>query len=221
MKIKRKILAKGILVSLLSLIVVACSDKINEQDGQLNADDLDYTDSEAMIDPLIGAYNNFGSRGWEEPLLLSVRGDDVNSGGYGDQQQFEYTDNYTYTVDYWMYNSLWQIHYGDIIKLNTAIDLIETYKSFADASYYDDADQYLSEIKVMRAWLHFNLARTWGDVFIIETTQPDTEYVNGVASKADVMQYIIDQMNEAIPNLPAIRPNERTGKEGRKGYRYR
>lgn len=192
------------------LVFQSCSDKFEDIEGQLNADDLDYSATEDMVQALIGSYYVLATRGWEEPLLLSVRGDDVNAGGLGDQQAFADTDNFVYDQGYWMYNSLWNIHYGDIVQLNTEMDLIENFKDFADESEKAKADQYIAEIKVMRAWLHFNLARVWSDVFIIESTQPDSEIANGPASKQEIMQFIADQMDEAIPLLPDMRPNERT-----------
>ena len=150
----------------------ACSDKLDTQEGQLNTGDIDYTNPDAMIDPLIGAYFEFSDRGWEEPLLLGVRGDDVNAGGLGDQQPFADTDLFNYNKDYWMYNSLWNVHYNDIINMNTAIMQIESFKEFAEGDDIARADQYIAEIMVLRAWLQFNLARVWEDVFIITTNQP-------------------------------------------------
>jgi len=204
------LLYRIVFVLIAILAIQSCSDKFEDIEGQLNADDLDYSATEDMVQALIGSYYVIATRGWEEPLLLSVRGDDVNAGGLGDQQPFADTDNYVYAQGYWMYNSLWNIHYGDIVQLNTEIELIENFKDFADESGKATADQYIAEIKVMRAWLHFNLARVWSDVFIIESTQPDAEIANGTATKQEIMQYISDQMDEAIPLLPNMRPNERT-----------
>ncbi|MER3316658.1 MAG: RagB/SusD family nutrient uptake outer membrane protein [Allomuricauda sp.] len=204
------LLYRIVFVLVVILAIQSCSDKFEDIEGQLNADDLDYSATEDMVQALIGSYYVIATRGWEEPLLLSVRGDDVNAGGLGDQQPFADTDNYVYAQGYWMYNSLWNIHYGDIVQLNTEIELIENFKDFADESGKVTADQYIAEIKVMRAWLHFNLARVWSDVFIIESTQPDAEIANGPATKEEIMQYISDQMDEAIPLLPNMRPNERT-----------
>lgn len=189
---------------------ISCSDKLNTQEGQLNTGDLDYTNTEDMIEPLLGAYYEFYTRGWEEPLLLSVRGDDVNAGGLGDQQPFAETDRFNYTKDYWMYNSLWNVHYNDIINMNTAIQQIQKFQEFANEQQMQTAQQYISEIMVLRAWFHLNLARTWEDIFIITTNQPLEEIEGGPASKEEVMQWISDQMDEAIPNLPDKRPNERT-----------
>ncbi len=148
------------------LCLFACNDKLDEQEGQLNTGDVDYTISEDMILPLIGAYEAFSTRGWEEPLLISVRGDDVNAGGLGDQQDFAETDLFNYNKDYWMYNSVWSLLYADIVSVNNALDLIEQYKSFANESDFAKADQYMAETKVFRGWLHFNLSRVWGNIFI-------------------------------------------------------
>ncbi len=209
-----KRIEKSIILSVFTILALAttisCSDKLDTQEGQLNTGDLDYTNTDDMIDPVIGAYYEFATRGWEEPLLLGVRGDDVNAGGEGDQQPFSDTDRFIYNKDYWMYNSLWNVHYNDIVNMNTAILQVENYKEFAEGDDIARADQYIAEISVLRAWFHFNLARVWEDVFIITSNQPSTEVENGVASKAEVMQFIIDQMDMAIPNLPDARPNERT-----------
>lgn len=190
--------------------IVSCSDKLDSQEGQLNTGDLDYTDTEEMISPVIGAYYEFYTRGWEDPLLLSVRGDDVNAGGLGDQQPFADTDMFTYSKDYWMYNSLWNQQYSDIITANTAIQQIMQFREFADEDGQARADQYIAEMMVLRAWFHLNLARTWEDVFIITSNQPEAEIDNGVSSKEEIMNWISDQMDEAIPNLPDMRPNQRT-----------
>ena len=196
------------------LCLFACNDKLDEQEGQLNTGDVDYTISEDMILPLIGAYEAFATRGWEEPLLISVRGDDVNAGGLGDQQDFAETDLFNYNKDYWMYNSVWSLLYADIVSVNNALDLIEQYKSFADESDFAKADQYMAETKVFRGWLHFNLSRVWGDIFIINTALPDEGIGDGVKTKDEVMQFVSDLMDEAIPNLPDMRPNERDDVRG-------
>ncbi len=203
-----------VFLSVFALICIAttisCSDKLDTQEGQLNTGDLDYTNTEDMIEPLIGAYYELYTRGWEEPLLLSVRGDDVNAGGLGDQQPYADTDQYQYSKDYWMYNSLWNVHYNDIINMNTAIQQIEKFEEYANEQDTKRAEQYISEIMVLRAWFHLNLARTWEDIFIITTNQPLEEIGDGPSSKEEVMQWISDQMDMAIPNLPDQRPNQRT-----------
>lgn len=193
-----------------ALVLSSCSDKLDSQEGQLNTGDIDYTDADEMIEPLIGAYYEIETLGWEEPLLLGVRGDDVNAGGLGDQPLYAETDLFNYNKDFWMYNQLWNSHYSDIISMNTAILQIENFLEFADEADFTRGEQYIAEIKVLRAWLHFNLARTWEDIFIITSNQPEAELEQGIATKDQVMEFISNEMDEAIPNLPDMRPNQRT-----------
>lgn len=210
MKNLKRIFSLGVSALIMMIGLTACTDKLDQREGQLNTGDVDYTITANMVQPLIGAYNAFATRGWEEPLLISVRGDDINAGGLGDQQPFAETDKFNYDKDYWMYNSIWNLHYADIVSVNNAADLIQNYKDLADPSEYARADQYIAETKVLRAWFHFNLSRVWGDIFIINTAIPDEGIEAGVASKAEVMQYISDLMDEVIPYLPDMRPNQRT-----------
>ncbi|MEZ4841938.1 MAG: RagB/SusD family nutrient uptake outer membrane protein [Flavobacteriaceae bacterium] len=214
MKRQKNIVSLSVLSLVMLFLVSSCHDKLDIIEGQLNTGDVDYTNTDNMIEPLVGAYYEFATRGWEESLLLSVRGDDVNAGGLGDQQPFADTDNFTYDKGYWMYNSLWSLHYRDIVNMNNAMGQIQLYKDFAPESKYALADQYMAETKVLRGWFHYNLARVWGDIFIINTATPDQEIENGVSTRAEVMQYISDLMDEAIPYLPDMRPNERGDIQG-------
>jgi len=196
-------------VALALVVVTSCDDVLDEKPLNTSfTEDIDYNNADNMILPLIGAYEAFYTRGWEEFPLISVRGDDVNHGGLGDQQDFAETDNFNYNKDYWMYNSVWQNQYRDIFTFHSAIDEIEKYKEAGASSTL--ADQYIAEAKVLRAFLLFNISLVWGDVYIPLSAIPTDLLVAETASKAEVMQHISDQMDEVISDLPDMRPNQRT-----------
>lgn len=205
-----------VLMAIASLVFLGCTEKLDEP--QLNnnfAGGTDFTDSSGMLLSVVGVYEAFQSRGWEQPLLIAVRGDDVNSGGLGDQQDYMETDLFNYNKDYWMYNSLWENIYVDIISAHTAMEQIERFQEFADDENIAKGNQYISEVKVLRAIMLFHLSQVYGAVFIPESS--DTELllsVETVPTKDEVMQHISDQMDEAIPLLPNLRPNERTDLPG-------
>lgn len=192
----------------------SCHDLLQEDPENTNyTGRADFTNTANMIQPLLGAYAEFQDRGWEEYPLIAVRGDDVNAGGLGDQPEFAETDLYNYNnKDYWMYNSLWQNFYKDIIIATSAIEQINQYKEFASNSA--TADQYIAEVKVLRAFLLFNLSRVWGGILIPESSDPSVLPDAELATKDEVMQYISDQMDEAIPLLPNLHPNKRTDIRG-------
>lgn len=203
----------------LALILVAlfafsaCNDLLNEPaENRVFTEETDYTLSENMDLPLIGMYAEFYGTQWENFPLIAVRGDDVNAGGLGDQQDFAETDKYNYNKDYWMYNSLWQNYYADIFVAHSAMEQIEKYKQFATNKTL--ADQYIAEVKTLRAWYLFQLARVWGDVFVPSSPDPSDLLVAEPTAKDDVMKHISAQMDEAIPLLPDMHPNQRSDIRG-------
>jgi hypothetical protein len=190
------------------ITAASCSDFLDEpQENTVITGQTDYTDTDNMLSPLLGAYQKFQFNEWETGLLLSVRGDDVNAGGLGDQRPYADTDVYTYDRNYWMYNALWQNLYGDVLVMHSTMEEIEKYKEFASNPAL--ADQYIAEAKVMRAYQLLMLSRTWGTIYITKSSDPSELLVATPSTKDEVMQHIVDQMDEAIPLLPNLRPNER------------
>jgi starch-binding outer membrane protein, SusD/RagB family len=205
----KRINSKIIMVIGVVLALYACNDKLNTPPENTKfAVGTDYTISANMKLPILGAYAEFQSRGWEDFPLIAVRGDDVNAGGLGDQQPYANTDKFAYDKDYWMYNSVWQNMYNDIIRTHSAIEQIKLYKeSNADKNL---ADQYIAEAKVLRGFLLFQLSRLWGNLLIPVSSDPSELLVAPLSTKDEVMQHISSQMDEAIPHLPDMRPNQRT-----------
>lgn len=169
----------------------------------------DYSISENMILPLIGAYQRMQlvDEGWEDIPLIAVRGDDVNAGGLGDQQDFANTDIYKYNKDYWMYNSLWQNFYKSMFTANSAIEQVQLY---ADAGADKGlANQYIAEATVLKSWWLFQCSRTWGSLPVPPSSNPSELLVTSLSTKDQIMQMISDWMDESIPMLPDKRPNQR------------
>ena len=211
MKISNK--SSSIVLGLSGLFALSsCSDKLDDLPLNFNfAGGTDFTKTEDMQLSIIGVYAAFQDRGWEQPLLIGVRGDDVNSGGLGDQQEFSDTDRFIYNKDYWMYNSLWENVYVDVITAHTAMEQIERYQEFANEAGFEEGNQYIAEAKVLRAMMLLHISQVWGAVFIpTSSVTQELLDVTSVPSQNEVMQHISDQMDEAIPNLPNMRPNQRT-----------
>lgn len=213
MKLLNKYSLSFTMVALLLLGLSSCQDNLDElAENRTFNDEIDYSISGNMVLPLIGTYAGFYSRGWETIPLIAVRGDDVNAGGLGDQQDFDATDHFVYNKDYWMYNSLWQLNYSDIYTGKTAIQQIELYREAGAPSNL--ADQYIAEVKTLNAFLLFHLSRVWGDILIPNTGDPADLLVAELSTKDQVMQYISTQIDEALPALSTIHPADRTDVPG-------
>lgn len=187
----------------------SCDNKLDEKMELDASSSFDYTSTEGAKGALIGAYSSFQDMGWEQIPLLSVRGDDVNAGGLGDQAAFSDTDRFVYDNNYWMYNSLWSVWYQHILQIVTQIDQLDKFK--AGGVNPNLINQYQAECKVMSAFLHLEVSRVWGKVILVET--PDQTQLK-MKSKEEIMQWISAKMDEAIPYLPDMRPNQRGDLKG-------
>jgi len=209
----KQIPIKALLLLSLAFFATACADRLNDlPENTAITNTTDYTNTDNMILPLIGAYAEFYTRGWEGIPLISVRGDDVNAGGLGDQQDFAECDKFNYNKDYWMYNSLWQVFYSDVFNMQAAMAQIEQYQAYAPNTAV--GDQYIAEAKTMEAFLLLQLSRVWGGLLIPNSPDPSDLLTQPLSGKDEVMQYISDRMDEAIPYLPELHPAERTDVPG-------
>tara|TARA_R110002050_G_scaffold238353_1_gene374409 strand:+ start:940 stop:2484 length:1545 start_codon:yes stop_codon:yes gene_type:complete len=203
-----------VLLALLGLLLTGCSNELDQPELNNNfAGGTDFSKTDDMIFSLIGVYQAVTSRGWEQPLVVSTRGDDVNAAG--DQQGLKNQDRYVYDNSFFGSRTLWETYYGDIIRAHTGMEQIQRYMDLADEDGVALGNQYIAEAKVLRAVLLFQLSQVYGAVFIPESSDlKDFENVTSVPSKDEVMQHLSDQMDEAIPFLLDMRPNERTDLPG-------
>lgn len=204
-KFKYKLITLATVASLTTTF--SCSDYMDASlENVILAEGTNYSQSQNMVLLLNGAYAEFYGFQWESFPLISVRGDDVNPAG--DQEPLFGTDAYNYDRNFWIYNSTWLNLYSDIIYWNGGIEEIQKYQEAgADAA---KAAQYIAEIKVMRGYNLLHLAKLWNNVLIPLSSDPNDLYDEELAPFNEVMQYISAQMDEAIPNLPDMRPNQRT-----------
>ena len=199
--------SKILILSLILFIGISCDDKLDEPlEQEFLEEDIDYTNTQEMFDVLKGAYGHFYWWQWESFPLIGVRGDDVNAAG--DQFPLTETDEYRYDPNFWIYNSVWLNFYGDIFNFNAAINEITKYQEFTDNPA--QADQYIAEIQVMKGYELLQLIRLWGDIFVPETPLATELYELGLSTPDEALQYISNLMDEAVPHLPMVHPNERT-----------
>lgn len=200
-----------LIVGLTLMIMISCDDDLNEPlDNEALLEDVDYTQSENMFELAKGAYAQLNSLQWETFPIIGVRGDDVNAAG--DQAPLQQTDDFLYDPNAWMYNSTWQNLYGDLFVFNGAIEEIVKYQEFAPNPAI--GDQYIAEVKVMMGFEMLQLTRLWGAVLIPPSSQAQDLYNVELSSRETVLQYISDLMDEAIPDLPSVHPNQRTDVRG-------
>ena len=193
--------------------IIACTSYLDKRpENSTPTDQTDYLKTENMVLPANGLYGKayFGIATWKSYGMIIVRGDDVGPGG--DQQPLIDASQFKYDNTNWMLNATMEETYQIAIDANSALVQLEKYAS----SLTKDTDkalnkQYVGEVRTLRAFCYFVLTRLWGDIPLV---RDNNQVEIGKTPQSEVLDYLSQELKEAADVLPAIRPNEVTGREG-------
>lgn len=211
---KSNIYLISFVLSASSLFFTSCQKQLDApKELQTVSTSVDYTSESAAKAALVGAYVQYQSFFWEQLALLQVRGDDVNSGGGKsapyDQAPYHDVDMFVYDANFWMLNATWDGMFQHVLQITAQMEQLEKFREGGVSSTL--IDQYIAECKVMRAYITLQISRTWGGVFKVTSTDQGTLEV---LPKDDIMKWIKADMEEALPKLLDVRPNQRGDLKG-------
>ncbi|RYG21757.1 MAG: RagB/SusD family nutrient uptake outer membrane protein [Chitinophagaceae bacterium] len=212
MKSKKYLLAFSLVVT--AFFLGSCEKQLDEpRELETQAGSVDYTSPTAAKAALVGAYQSFYDFWWEHVPVLSVRGDDVNSGGgrngVYDQAPFHDIDMFVYDANFWMINNAWDGLFQHVLQITAQIEQLEKFRAGGVNGAL--VDQYIAECKVLKGWLTLQLSRTFGGVFKVTSTDPT---LLSMQTKDEIMNWIKTEMADASGNLPDLHPNQRTDLKG-------
>lgn len=209
---------KYIISAIFALILFAgCSDYLDKpEEGKLPTGGIDYSDPTEMFQPVSGIYGaartENGFSRWALYALISVRGDDVLAGG--DQPPLTEAKNFNYgpLSSFWALNESWKGLYDLITRCNEAVVILEKYHDAALSEEVRELSlQYQSEVRFVRAYAYFWITRLWGDIPVYTDNMALTEDIPKT-KRADVYQFLNDELDICIANLPLKRPNQMPSK---------
>lgn len=165
--------------------------------------------AEGQLAILLSAYKELYDLGWEVHPTIALRGDDVNKGGGSDQAIMGDYESFNYDAGHWFINNTWNGLYSDILT-NFYVVIEEIEKINEQIESQTLGNQYIAETKVMIGFNLLHIVRLWGDILIPTSSDSEEFGALPVTERTAALQYISDLMDEAIPNLPDMRPNQRT-----------
>ncbi len=198
----------------LSLVFAGCNKLLDRKPLRATIDDLNQGRLEGRI---LGLYSNLRDFAGLSTLpwidFHSIRGDDAQKGSDANDGREVVTefDTYQYTKNDWAPNSYWEDHYTMINSANTAIF------EAIDGNVSDEPSlRNLGEAFFFRAYLYFDLVKTYGEVPLFNTPIIDPQ--DGIKPKspiADVYALIDSSLTAAITLLPQNASAYGTGYVGR------
>ena len=189
----------------------ACSDFIDiDPENKVPEESVDFTKTENMYQPVVGAYAQLRSSGmhWANKLLMFTRDGDVWSGRTDDQgTAVDFGRYYNYTNSFWALNNVWITFYEIIRISNSALESLDGYAAHLTqgTADYETYESYCGKVRTIRAWAYYQLVTNFGPIVLYkENTQTDFR-----RSKVEsVYNYMLEDLTYAMDKLPRVRPNQ-------------
>ncbi len=152
---------------------------------------------------LIGCYDGWrqvsSSLGGTSFYLISTVMSDECYGatGSGDGRSFQAIDQFDQSQspsDLQMLSDNWKIYYAGVYRCNEMLQ--HTYE-WSDPS---NEGLYMGEARALRAFMYFDMARTWGNIPLFTAPSEDNR---AQADPAEVYALIVDDLKYAAANIPA------------------
>jgi hypothetical protein len=207
---KRYILTLFIVVGFVS----SCSeDFLNRTSPNSLADDNFWNNESDAHLALMGCYDALQSQ-WiydSDPWGGGVvRTDYISDNGYTNWQWMSGATiaQGNHTATEWMVGSFWNDAYQAIVRCNNLISKVPEIQDMDQ----DVADRMMAEAKVIRASIYNLLTLTYQDVPLITEPQLVEEAMVPKDDQQTIVNFIIDDVKAAIPNLPASVPGSEWGR---------
>lgn len=209
-----KIIAFAAIITMVTL--TNCEKFLDKQPlDQLSTSTFWKTESDALL-ALTGVYyiegqSTTGAKQnydlWNQDTYLRLF-EATTDNGFEKDNQVTNINNGSLTASYGPVKSLWTTSYWKIAKCNNFLENID--KVTMDET---KRAQMIAEVKTIRAYDYFWLQFLWGDVPLV-TKVLSVDEANSVArtSRADVVSFVIDELQSAITDLPATRSSDQKGR---------
>ena len=187
--------------ALLAVSFTSCEDMLTETpNSSYDKDGFFSTEAKAEM-AVMGIYNSISDYrhyGWYE--MASMASDDTYYlARTGSDNQIKDMVHYTVNSTNEWVRMLWLLKYQGIDRANMAIDGIENMSAYADSQKLKALD---AEARFLRAFLAFDLVKSWGDVpFKTSYSASYDEAFGARVSREEIYDQIIADLDFAKNNL--------------------
>lgn len=234
----KKYLKNIVIGVFIAIAFVSCNDFLkNTPENVVLSQTLDYTNVTpgSMYSTVSGVYANLASQGggtsynnlaypndgishWASWMSYNIRSIDIDKGSSpGDQPilQSMHTFDYSSVANTWVGYYAWNCAYNCIFTSNAALQALGKYapNCTTDVSKANNA-KYQGEVKVLRDLSWFYCIRIWGLALMSSDNSALAGSSLAPLKGISAYQYLISDLNTAIPNLPKVAPSQQTDHPG-------
>lgn len=183
---------------IIALCFSSCSDFLDQKNPSYDAEGF-YTTEAGLKEGVTGIYPLlYFDMNWAVPACIVL--DHYTAYGLEQDENTSIGAGGVLNPDNAKIQTFWSGEYQIVARANSVIagakDAIENMSN--------DAKQYYAEARVLRAYAYYNLVSTFGDVPFFTAPVTVEEYLVGRTPKAEIIDFIINDLNDAADALPWI-----------------
>ncbi|MDR2969795.1 MAG: RagB/SusD family nutrient uptake outer membrane protein [Tannerellaceae bacterium] len=201
---------------LLNILISGCDSLLEKNPlDSLSTSTFWQTETDAML-ALTGVYQLNEMTGSGQKLTHNIWNQDAHlrlfeattDNGFEKDNNVTDINNGDLASSYGPVKNLWTTSYRSVIKCNNFLDNIGSVNMEASRM-----EEMKAEVKTIRAYAYFYLSFLWGDVPLVTKVLSVSE-ANSVSrdSKAEVVDFVISELQSAIQYLPNTRPDDEYGR---------
>ncbi len=160
-----------------------------------------YNDSTDIVQALTSVYDVTQRDGWNAYFLMwECMSDNCTGGGGMNDGTGALQFDQFFCIDQNLADPNWQIGYLGVYRANLLLANIDKANWTTDQEGLKE--QYTSEARFLRAFFHFNLARTFGNIPKINKVLTNSDVITQ-ADPEELYKFIAEDLLYAIENLPS------------------
>ncbi|MGI6574183.1 MAG: RagB/SusD family nutrient uptake outer membrane protein [Fermentimonas sp.] len=205
---------KNLLILTLIILFISCSEDFLERHPKhLPVSETFWKTEEDAKMALLGVYSHlyldpFGSR-----LRLEVLTDNARSYLQLETEMVQIRQGILHSTSGGIQYAWYRNMYRGIASCNFFLDNIDKVDDF------NLKNQFIAEVKFLRAWFYFQLQQTYGGVIIYRTVPTIEESKIKQSTSQEVIDFILEDLNAAIPDLPNVKYSGRIVKNSAHAFK--
>lgn len=203
----KRTINKALLIIGLGILVSACETEILDKQPlhQLATENFWTSEKDANL-ALAGVYNRAGT--WSGSNFITMFDAATDNGIRTKIDAFPFNIGMLTPTDGWITN-YWNNSYREIAACNYFLENIGRVEEMDEAL----RKEMIAEVRFLRAFTYYNMSQYWKDVpLVTETLSMDEANTVTSDSKETIVDFVLNELDDIIPDLPATRPSDEHGR---------
>lgn len=189
------------------IFLTGCTDLDEQTYGVVTPEEFFQTETEflAAVAPVYAQLRALSTGDWQNVIqhssdetLVPTRGGDWDDGGI-----WRELHRHTWSATHGPTNGAWVSAFTGVARANSVLANLE-----GAPEELEDVDLFTAEARTLRAFYYWALMDLFGNVPIVTEEQVDPENPPANSSRAEVFDFIVEEINEALSDLPEQQPDQ-------------